>query len=123
MSGGYHTPPPTRLQHRSQAILEFFSSTDTKHKCWSIPSQKWYTQVFLIEGFTCPPGSYLDIDSENQDCKSCPAGTYSLGGGVLYDSWDHIPKGFSVSVDTFDIQRYYSSSRLAEDVANESCAR
>ncbi|KAI0226263.1 hypothetical protein LSAT2_023110 [Lamellibrachia satsuma] len=68
-------------------------------------------------GFTCQPGGYLDIDSETQDCKPCPAGTYSLGGGALYDNWDHFPKGFSASVETFHMTRYFG-----QNLSNQSCA-
>lgn len=74
--------------------------------------------MFLFVGFTCQPGGYLDIDSETQDCKPCPAGTYSLGGGALYDNWDHFPKGFSASVETFHMTRYFG-----QNLSNQSCAR
>jgi len=50
--------------------------------------------------FTCNAGEYLDI-SADQECHACPAGHYSLGGGVRYDDWDAVPTGFSVQVEGF----------------------
>ncbi|XP_041348506.1 endosome/lysosome-associated apoptosis and autophagy regulator family member 2-like isoform X2 [Gigantopelta aegis] len=51
--------------------------------------------------FKCKEGEYLDL-SGDQECKSCPAGTYSLGGGVRFDDWDHLPKGFIISSEGFE---------------------
>ena len=51
--------------------------------------------------FTCPEGHFLNIDSDKQECEKCPAGTYSMGGGVRYDDWDHLPSGFSTKAETF----------------------
>ncbi|XP_064632414.1 endosome/lysosome-associated apoptosis and autophagy regulator family member 2-like isoform X4 [Lineus longissimus] len=50
--------------------------------------------------FTCKPGSYLDINGDQQ-CKECPAGSYSLGGGVRFDSWATLPTGFSIKTEEF----------------------
>ncbi|XP_039268922.2 endosome/lysosome-associated apoptosis and autophagy regulator family member 2-like [Styela clava] len=55
-------------------------------------------------GFSCSKGEYLDLDS--QECKMCPTGTYSLGSGVRYNSWDKIPDGFSVSSSSFTFAEY-----------------
>ncbi|XP_076469611.1 endosome/lysosome-associated apoptosis and autophagy regulator family member 2-like isoform X2 [Babylonia areolata] len=46
--------------------------------------------------FTCSPGQFLDLHDE-QTCQPCPAGTYSLGGGVRFDDWETIPDSFSVT--------------------------
>jgi hypothetical protein len=51
--------------------------------------------------FTCKEGEFLDIDSDDQACQACPAGTYSMGGGVRYDDWDHLPAGFSARAEQF----------------------
>ncbi|XP_072181898.1 endosome/lysosome-associated apoptosis and autophagy regulator family member 2-like [Diadema setosum] len=57
-------------------------------------------------GFSCEPGKYLDID--NLDCRLCPEGKYSLGGGAKYTDWSELPSGFSVS----------SSSLFDDDLDN-----
>ncbi|KRY67663.1 Uncharacterized protein T4A_9565, partial [Trichinella pseudospiralis] len=44
--------------------------------------------------FSCPPGTFLHLQSQN--CQSCPAGTYSLGGGIRYDDFLNLPKGFRI---------------------------
>ncbi|XP_070192640.1 endosome/lysosome-associated apoptosis and autophagy regulator family member 2-like isoform X3 [Littorina saxatilis] len=46
--------------------------------------------------FTCSAGQFLDL-SADQTCQPCPAGTYSLGGGVRFDDWEKIPDVFSVT--------------------------
>jgi len=45
----------------------------------------------------CSPGQFLDINSD-QECHDCPAGTFSLGGGVLFKDWKQLPTGFSTSL-------------------------
>lgn len=44
--------------------------------------------------FTCDPGKYVDVNSATLECKECPAGTYSVGGGVRFTSWEKLPTGF-----------------------------
>ncbi|KAH7723582.1 Protein Y73F8A.5 [Aphelenchoides avenae] len=44
--------------------------------------------------FSCSAGRYLDMES--QECRVCPAGTYSLGDGVRYEEFTQFPPGFSV---------------------------
>ncbi|XP_014663683.1 PREDICTED: UPF0577 protein KIAA1324-like homolog isoform X2 [Priapulus caudatus] len=51
--------------------------------------------------FSCEPGQYLDVQGD-QDCHGCPKGTYSLGGGVRFESWDELPDGFRVVSDSFE---------------------
>ncbi|XP_055882863.1 endosome/lysosome-associated apoptosis and autophagy regulator family member 2-like isoform X1 [Biomphalaria glabrata] len=48
--------------------------------------------------FACNAGEYLDIQGDQQ-CHPCPAGTYSLGGGIRYNEWDILPTGFAVKVE------------------------
>ncbi|XP_050414359.1 endosome/lysosome-associated apoptosis and autophagy regulator family member 2 isoform X2 [Patella vulgata] len=50
--------------------------------------------------FTCKEGEFLDI-ANDQECHTCPPGTYSLGGGVRFDDWETIPTGFTVSTEGF----------------------
>lgn len=33
---------------------------------------------------SCPPGTYLEIIDSTLDCKHCPSGTFSVGGGFNY---------------------------------------
>jgi len=53
-----------------------------------------------VAEFTCKAGEYLDI-SADQECHPCPAGQYSLGGGLRYDDWDLLPAAFSVQLQRF----------------------
>ena len=57
----------------------------------------------LCADFTCSPGQFLDISSD-QECHDCPSGTFSLGGGVLFKDWKQLPTGFTTSL--------YSSATL-----------
>ena len=42
--------------------------------------------------FSCSAGSYLDLVNGKEVCSLCPAGTFSIGGGLMYGnpglSWD-----------------------------------
>ncbi|CAL4108298.1 unnamed protein product [Meganyctiphanes norvegica] len=48
---------------------------------------------------SCQPGFYFNVSSIS--CTACPSGTYSLGGGVHFDSWTDLPKGFSKYTEVF----------------------
>ncbi|PAV57468.1 hypothetical protein WR25_26888 [Diploscapter pachys] len=48
--------------------------------------------------FSCKPGRYLDI--ETQQCRPCDPGRYSLGGGIRFEEFVTLPEGFSV--ENFD---------------------
>ncbi|XP_035825827.1 endosome/lysosome-associated apoptosis and autophagy regulator family member 2 [Aplysia californica] len=48
--------------------------------------------------FACNTGEYLDIQGDQQ-CHSCPPGTYSLGGGIRFDDWQTLPPGFAVKTE------------------------
>ncbi|KAL8603739.1 hypothetical protein ACOMHN_024355 [Nucella lapillus] len=48
--------------------------------------------------FTCSPGHYLNLTGD-QTCQPCPAGTYSLGGGVRFDDWETLPDTFSSTTE------------------------
>ncbi|XP_057676462.1 endosome/lysosome-associated apoptosis and autophagy regulator 1 [Corythoichthys intestinalis] len=43
--------------------------------------------------FSCNEGEFLDM--QTQLCQKCAAGTHSLGSGVAFDEWDHLPTGFA----------------------------
>mmetsp|Transcript_20113 Transcript_20113/g.77009 ORF Transcript_20113/g.77009 Transcript_20113/m.77009 type:complete len:1776 (+) Transcript_20113:103-5430(+) len=47
----------------------------------------------------CPEGYYVDLTdpatASNPQCQPADPGFYSIGGGVVYDSWQELPKGFS----------------------------
>lgn len=50
--------------------------------------------------FTCEAGQYLNIQGD-QECHPCPAGSYSLGGGLRFEVWDDLPEGFTNKVEGF----------------------
>ncbi|ESN92242.1 hypothetical protein HELRODRAFT_115999 [Helobdella robusta] len=58
--------------------------------------------------FTCESGHYLDI--EDQECKKCPSGTFSLGGGVRYDDWQVMPNHFTVRMEKHPSLYLFSES-------------
>ncbi|XP_033648088.1 UPF0577 protein KIAA1324-like homolog isoform X2 [Asterias rubens] len=49
--------------------------------------------------FSCGPGEYLDKD-DSQQCQKCPVGTFSLGGGELFQDWTTLPEGFLLVEET-----------------------
>ncbi|KAI6197229.1 UPF0577 protein-like protein [Aphelenchoides besseyi] len=57
--------------------------------------------------FTCAGGHYLDM--KTQECRTCSAGTYSLGDGVRYESFKELPSGFWVENFVDDSQQFYSA--------------
>ncbi|GAB6028023.1 hypothetical protein CHUAL_002249 [Chamberlinius hualienensis] len=48
---------------------------------------------------SCEAGTYFNYTSLK--CVKCPPGTYSLGGGVIFDSWETLPTGFHVVTENF----------------------
>lgn len=48
---------------------------------------------------TCKAGYFFNVSELK--CQKCPMGTYSLGGGIAFDSWKSIPPGFHVVVENF----------------------
>ena len=74
------------------------------------------TSVCIIfAAFTCPEGNFLDIDGDQQ-CKPCPAGTYSMGGGIRFEDWEKLPKGFSVKTESFrhKMRKFFGSRHELE---------
>lgn len=46
----------------------------------------------MVSAISCLAGSYLPLGEE--ECKLCPAGTFSLGGGQRIHSFDPLPSRF-----------------------------
>ncbi|XP_066943846.1 endosome/lysosome-associated apoptosis and autophagy regulator family member 2-like isoform X1 [Macrobrachium rosenbergii] len=61
---------------------------------------------------SCDPGWFFDLSE--LECSRCPNGTYSLGGGVHFDSWKTLPKGFSAHTEAF--KSAFSLGRRRGDV-------
>ncbi|XP_071449238.1 endosome/lysosome-associated apoptosis and autophagy regulator family member 2-like [Hetaerina americana] len=66
---------------------------------------------------SCEPGSYFNL--AGLTCRKCRPGTYSLGGGALFDTWDTLPEGFYSQVESFR-SSFSSMGRLGGDV---NCSR
>ncbi|XP_074646985.1 endosome/lysosome-associated apoptosis and autophagy regulator family member 2-like [Tubulanus polymorphus] len=64
--------------------------------------------------FTCPRGYFLDVQGD-QNCHACAAGTFSLGGGIRFESFDKIPKGFSVKTEGFSEGRAKSVNNCTKE--------
>ncbi|KAK3733694.1 hypothetical protein QZH41_008482, partial [Actinostola sp. cb2023] len=81
-----------------------FTECDSSDKRWRVAVPKKEGACEAKENparqkkciFTCDPGSYLDINSAKLECKKCPVGHYSVGGGVRFSDWQKLPVGFEV---------------------------
>jgi hypothetical protein len=62
----------------------------------------------MFSDFTCKEGEYLDVQRD-QECHLCPAGTFSLGGGIRFDDWDKLPSSFATEVEPFSGPAYIAS--------------
>ncbi|CAG0879037.1 unnamed protein product [Darwinula stevensoni] len=64
---------------------------------------------------TCDPGEHFDLST--LQCEPCPAGTYSLGNGLLLDSWDPLPEGFQTTSEEFSSTSslFFSYERMKPD--------
>lgn len=58
---------------------------------------------------SCDPGWYFNVGE--LECAPCPNGTYSLGGGVRYDSWQVLPTGFSAYTEVFRSAFFFKGRR------------
>jgi hypothetical protein len=77
------------------------------------------TKVTEIKGLTCAqdcePGWYLDwsgnLTNPTSNCRQCPMGTYTVGGGTLYSGraqiWKALPSEFRTECIWFDGQRWH----------------
>jgi hypothetical protein len=48
---------------------------------------------------SCEAGYYFDLG--DLTCRMCRPGTFSLGGGLLFNTWDELPEGFYTQVESF----------------------
>ncbi|XP_033608891.1 UPF0577 protein KIAA1324-like homolog [Cryptotermes secundus] len=62
---------------------------------------------------SCDAGYYFDLG--DLMCRMCRPGTFSLGGGVLFDTWDELPEGFYTQVESFH-SSFSSFSRYDNEV-------
>ena len=53
--------------------------------------------MYVRVDFSCGAGEFLDISSD-QECHACPAGTFSVGGAVVFRDWKQLPTGFMVKL-------------------------
>ncbi|XP_059150434.1 endosome/lysosome-associated apoptosis and autophagy regulator family member 2-like isoform X2 [Physella acuta] len=72
--------------------------------------------------FACSAGQYLDIQGK-QDCLPCPAGTYSLGGGIRFDEWEKLPTGFAVKVERVGPSSGFDPWRKKVHEKEKNCSR
>nr|CAD7198798.1 unnamed protein product [Timema douglasi] len=66
---------------------------------------------------SCEAGYYFDLG--DLTCRMCHPGTFSLGGGVLFDTWEDLPQGFYTQVESFR-SSFASAGRFTVDV---NCSR
>ena len=72
----------------SSRSLAFFHTTPCKS---GVPLPP--TVMGLPCNNSCNPGSYLPLGAPT--CAPCKPGTYSVGGGVLFTNWEHLPVGMT----------------------------
>eukprot|EP00027_Filamoeba_sp_ATCC50430_P003364 CAMPEP_0168563142 /NCGR_PEP_ID=MMETSP0413-20121227/12519_1 /TAXON_ID=136452 /ORGANISM="Filamoeba nolandi, Strain NC-AS-23-1" /LENGTH=942 /DNA_ID=CAMNT_0008594657 /DNA_START=76 /DNA_END=2904 /DNA_ORIENTATION=+ len=63
---------------------------------------------------TCSEGTYLNV-SDNFSCRSCPAGTFSVGGGKKWTDWNYLPAQFNTYCAATNNQKYCRPWRLNGD--------
>lgn len=81
------------------SLVTTYPNIITKCSCW--PKRLLLSHpVCDCVDFVCESGQFLDISSDQQ-CHDCPAGTFSLGGAVLFKDWTHLPAGFSTSLYSY----------------------
>ncbi|OXA45682.1 hypothetical protein Fcan01_19695 [Folsomia candida] len=66
---------------------------------------------------SCDAGQFLNLTS--LECEDCSAGTYSLGGGIVFDEYEHLPPGFKVQVEKF--RSMFSS--IGRQYSNVNCSK
>jgi hypothetical protein len=62
--------------------------------------------AFPPSAFSCDPGNYLDVNSVKLECKTCPVGHYSVGGGVRFSNWNKLPVGFEAHSSQLQYRSY-----------------
>ncbi|XP_022081097.1 UPF0577 protein KIAA1324-like homolog isoform X2 [Acanthaster planci] len=66
--------------------------------------------------FSCGPGEYLDRN-DTQQCLKCKPGSFSLGGGKVFEDWTTLPDSFTITGGEDD----YRSHSMEEDDDYKSC--
>lgn len=73
--------------------------------------------------YTCEPGHYVDVTSKTLECKVCPKGTYSVGGGVRFNNWDTLPTGFESRTSDAHYQGYGYDSEYFQEEKSGNCSK
>eukprot|EP00005_Dracoamoeba_jomungandri_P002939 CAMPEP_0174255698 /NCGR_PEP_ID=MMETSP0439-20130205/5016_1 /TAXON_ID=0 /ORGANISM="Stereomyxa ramosa, Strain Chinc5" /LENGTH=1755 /DNA_ID=CAMNT_0015337995 /DNA_START=247 /DNA_END=5511 /DNA_ORIENTATION=+ len=83
------------------------SGTRTKTYSWNFLPRRCVGDLTLppeetegcsVSQVVCPPGQNLSPQHPDT-CAYCPAGTYSIGGGVRVDYWPHTIQGFELTCE------------------------
>ena len=78
---------------------------------------------FLFVAFSCDPGHYVDVNSKTLECKICPKGTYSVGGGVRFNNWDKLPTGFESRISSEHYSGYGYDSEYFHEEKSGNCSK
>ncbi|XP_037070770.1 endosome/lysosome-associated apoptosis and autophagy regulator family member 2-like [Pollicipes pollicipes] len=62
---------------------------------------------------SCKSGRFFNLATLS--CDKCPAGSYSLGGGQVFDDWSSVPPGFQVVTEPFKTS-FLNVKRLGAEV-------
>ena len=81
------------------------------------------SSVLLLSVYTCDPGHYVDVASKTLECKKCPKGTYSVGGGVRFTNWDKLPTGFESRISDQHYQGYGYDSEYFQEATGANCSK
>ncbi|XP_078343658.1 endosome/lysosome-associated apoptosis and autophagy regulator family member 2-like isoform X2 [Oculina patagonica] len=73
--------------------------------------------------YTCDPGHYVDVGSKTLECKKCPKGTYSVGGGVRFNNWEKLPTGFDSRISDEHYQGYGYDSEYFQEATGANCSK
>lgn len=73
--------------------------------------------------YTCDPGHYVDVTSKSLECKTCPKGTYSVGGGVRFNNWDKLPTGFDSRISDEHYSGYGYDSEYFTEENGANCSK
>ena len=76
----------------------------------------------LLSAFSCDPGQYVDVTSPTLECKKCPKGTYSVGGGVQFSDWTTLPMGFETTSSDLSYHSYYYDSEYYGERKGVNCS-
>uniref|UniRef100_A0A8C4N8R1 MRH domain-containing protein n=1 Tax=Eptatretus burgeri TaxID=7764 RepID=A0A8C4N8R1_EPTBU len=95
-----------------------YTECDSKGQRWRVAVPKERHQCSNLPdplpgrtcSFSCPAGQFLNMTL--QICQLCPPGTYSLGSGLRFDSWENLPEGFITVASSQNEQE--ETNQLAE---------